>query len=182
VQQLGIGLGSTDGFIELHYLLEDAFDGERFDPHFPHQVMAKQSFHTHPIYAILHESIYAEGAATRWAAERTRAEHPGLNFVPGGRFSFTGEMVFPWMFEQFRDCPAGRPHLPRGPTGALPRPPRAQQGSDACIVYADDMFVDLDPARRAANANARLDHQREHNGLRPTASASDRLDRLNRDR
>ena len=35
-------------------------------------------FDTNPIFCILHESIQAEGYATRWAAERLRSEFPGV--------------------------------------------------------------------------------------------------------
>lgn len=37
------------------------------------------------------------------AAERVRGEYPTLAWTPGKDFAFTGEMIFPWMFEQFRE-------------------------------------------------------------------------------
>ena len=53
-------------------------------------------FERNPIYAILHEACYADGVATRWSAERVMpaeyADTPEL---------FTGEHVYPWMFEDY---------------------------------------------------------------------------------
>ena len=37
------------------------------------------SWHSNPLYAILHESIYCQGAASRWAAEAVRQEAPSRN-------------------------------------------------------------------------------------------------------
>ncbi|MFM7969413.1 alpha/beta fold hydrolase [Aeromonas sp. A-5] len=103
LQQQGLDLGASGAFEELYYLLEDAFIGEKLNPAFLYKVQAMQPFNTNPVFAILHEAIYAEGEATRWAAERVRGEFPALNWAPGKDFAFTGEMVYPWMFEQFRE-------------------------------------------------------------------------------
>ena len=62
-----------------------------------------QPFNTNPVFAILHELIYCEGSASNWAAERVRREFPAPAWAPGKDFAFTGEMIFPWMFEQFRE-------------------------------------------------------------------------------
>jgi hypothetical protein len=37
-------------------------------------MMDQLSFASGPLYALLHEACYAQGCATRWAAERIRAE------------------------------------------------------------------------------------------------------------
>ena len=62
LQQQGLDLGASGAFEELYYLLEDAFIGERLNPAFLYQVQAMQPFNTNPVFAILHESIYCEGA------------------------------------------------------------------------------------------------------------------------
>ena len=98
-----IAIGATGAFDELYYLLEEAFIGDKLSPAFLYQVQSMQPFNTNPLFAILHEAIYAEGEATRWAADRVRGEFPAVNWVPGKDFAFTGEMVYPWMFEQFRE-------------------------------------------------------------------------------
>ena len=64
-----------------------------------------------PLYWPLQEFIYANGelkTPIRWAAQRVRGEHP--EFAGGIRpLNFTGEAMFPWMFEQER---ALRPFKP----------------------------------------------------------------------
>ena len=59
------------------------------------------SFDTNPIYALLHEAEYCQGEASRWAAERVRGAYPEFNWAPGKPFLFTGDMVYPWMFEEY---------------------------------------------------------------------------------
>ena len=65
-------------------------------------VMAETGFADNPLYAVLHESIYAQGAApTAFAAGRVRDEFP--RFDPAQRpLMLTGEMIYPWMFEEIR--------------------------------------------------------------------------------
>ena len=80
----------SDGAEHLHHLLELPPDS----PAFLHDAERVLEFARDPIYAVLHEACWADGGATRWAAERllpaAYAEQPEL---------FTGEHVFPWMFE-----------------------------------------------------------------------------------
>ena len=44
-------------------------------------MMNELSFATGPLYALLHEAAYAQGFATRWSAQRIRAEFE--EFAPG---------------------------------------------------------------------------------------------------
>ena len=56
------------------------------------------SFVRRPLHALLHESIYCNGSASRWAAQRVRDGLPHLS--PDARpLQPTGEMIFPWMFD-----------------------------------------------------------------------------------
>lgn len=81
-QSLGILLGGGDGSHQLHYLLEDAFvptpAGPALSDAFLEGARAVLSFAGHPLYALVHEAIYAQDPAepTAWAADRVRAEHP----------------------------------------------------------------------------------------------------------
>lgn len=79
-QQAGFMLGFHDGMEKLHYLLEDAFcaglRGDELSLPFLHAVEHSQSFETNPIFAVLHEMCYTQGAAARWSAERIRGEFP----------------------------------------------------------------------------------------------------------
>lgn len=75
-QMSGLALGSADGMERLHFLLEDAWcePGEDLSTAFLHGVDTLHAFETNPIYWLLHESIYADGAggATQWAAGRAQ--------------------------------------------------------------------------------------------------------------
>lgn len=89
LRQLGWWLGMADGFEKLHYILELPPGS----PAFLHDVEHALPFARNPLYAVIHESCYADGCATRWAASRMlEYDDPLL---------FTGEHVFPWMFEEY---------------------------------------------------------------------------------
>lgn len=104
-QQLGMGFGASDGFEALHYLLEGAFvpgqNGPELSYTFLRGVENMQSFDTNPIYALLHEAEYCQQAASRWSAERVRANFPEFELAPGKPVYFTGEMIYPWMFDEY---------------------------------------------------------------------------------
>lgn len=57
------------------------------------------------IYSILHEPIYTNGTAPRWSAHRVKEdEYPEFSLKrldSDDPLYFTGEMVYPWMFD---DC------------------------------------------------------------------------------
>ncbi|MGY3865545.1 alpha/beta fold hydrolase [Aeromonas bivalvium] len=193
LQQQGLDLGASGAFEGLYFLLEDAFIGERINPAFLYQVQAMQPFNAHPIFAILHEAIYCEGSASDWAAERVRAEHPELAWAPGQDFAFTGEMIFPWMFEQFRELvplkEAAHLLAKKADWGPLYDPAQLARNPVpvACAVYADDMYVEFDFCRDTlkglGNSRAWITNEYEHNGLRADGEQIlDRLIRLNRDR
>ncbi len=109
-QQVGFMLGFDDGMENLHYLLESAFcfgaDGDELSTPFLRTLENSQSFETNPIFAVLHEMCYTQQAAARWSAERVRGEFPDMDWAPGRPPSFTGEMIYPWMFD---DYPGLRP-------------------------------------------------------------------------
>lgn len=113
LQLLGLsGLGSSGGFERLHYLFERAWDPvlvhgceKRLSNVFLRMFENWLPFDTNPLYALMHESIYCQGAASNWAAHRVRDEF-GDSFdavkaaESGQPVFFTGEMVFPWMFDE----------------------------------------------------------------------------------
>ncbi|XVF73115.1 hypothetical protein PTKIN_Ptkin12aG0175800 [Pterospermum kingtungense] len=113
LQFLGLsGLGSSAGFERLHYLFERVWDPtlvpgapKRISSYFLNSYESWLSFDTNPLYAILHESIYCQGASSRWSAHRVRADHESkfdaIRAAKEGRpVFFTGEMIFPWMFDE----------------------------------------------------------------------------------
>ncbi len=92
-RQLGWMLGMSDGAEHLHYILELPPQSRGFR----HDVQSGlPPFSRNPLYAVIHESSYSDGAVTDWSAARVRPEaykdDDGL---------FTGEHVFPWMFEDY---------------------------------------------------------------------------------
>ncbi|HEV7753058.1 MAG TPA: alpha/beta fold hydrolase [Baekduia sp.] len=92
LRQLGNVLGMSGGTDRLHHLLELPVGS----PAFLHDVEAAMPFARQPLWAIIHEALWADGGTTRWAADRVLPEvfqeRPEL---------FTAEHVFPWMFEEY---------------------------------------------------------------------------------
>ncbi|GAA1595936.1 alpha/beta fold hydrolase [Actinomadura kijaniata] len=187
-QTLGVMLGMSDGAHRMHYLLEGAFDGDEPSDVFLRQVEAHTAYAEAPFHAILHEPCYAQGgSATRWAAHRVRAEFPAFDALEDDApFPFTGEMVYPWQFEQdpylvpLREAAhllAGRDDWPAlYDAGRL----AANEVPVAAAVYHDDMYVDRELSLRTAAAVRGLrpwiTNEYEHDGLRNSGGRV--LDRL----
>jgi len=125
--QVGISLGSSpSSFASLHSLFQSAFASDDEDDvgelsrSFLKSMDSIQPFDDHPLYFLLHESIYADGGRyetsnnpSNWAADTV------YDIDGGGDFDFTtspqqqgggndddgdpillfGEVVFPWMAE-----------------------------------------------------------------------------------
>ncbi|AEW96956.1 MULTISPECIES: alpha/beta fold hydrolase [Streptomycetaceae] len=197
-QSLGMMLGSSTGSHTLHYLLEDAFlpgpgDAALSDS-FLHQAQQHLSFAQRPLYAVLHEAIYGQRsvsrAATGWAAQSVRDEFPRFDadraLSAGEPVLFTGEMIYPWMFET---DPALVPLrgvaeelAARGDWPDLYDADRLARNEVpvAAAVYHDDMYVDtadsLATARAVNSLRTWVTDEYEHDGLR--ASGGRVLDRL----
>ena len=179
-QQIGINFGMSDSFIATYYQLENAFIEVSGQPQlryeFLNAMLSEQGFQTNPIYAILHESIYCQGNASNWSAHRVRNEWTAFNYQKGQPFYFTGEMVFPWMFEQYTNLkPLQQAAEILAAKTDWPTLYNAEQLANntvpvSCAVYADDMFVEMDFSRETLacipNANAWITNEYEHNGLR----------------
>jgi pimeloyl-ACP methyl ester carboxylesterase len=189
-QALGQMLGASTGSHTLHYLLEDPFAGADLSDVFLHQASELLSYASAPLYALVHEACYAQGAATRWSAERIRAEFPEFSaetaLSTGEPVLFTGEMVYPWILEH---DPALRPLAEAGQLlagredwPALYDPARLARNSvpAAAAVYFDDMYVprELSLPTAAAIRGLRpwVTNEFEHDGLR--VSNGRVLDRL----
>ncbi len=194
-QSLGRILGAASGSDTLHFLLEEAFAGPALsgavlsDAFLAH-VGARLSFAEAPLYALVHEACYAQGTATRWAADRIMAEFG--EFDPAAAVDgditllFTGEMIYPWMFETdpvlrpLRDAAeelAARDSWPR-----LYDPARlvASDVPAAAAVYFDDMYVPRQLSLATAGAVRGLrpwvTNEYQHDGLGTSSGAV--LDRL----
>src|SRR5215472_15194068 len=194
-QQAGFMLGFDDGMEKLHYLLEDAFcaghESEELSLPFLRAFENSQSFETNPIFAVLHEMCYTQGTASRWAAERVRAEFPEANWSPGKPPSFSGEMIYPWMFEDYaglrplREVAEILAHEERWP--ALYDPARLARNTVPCaaVIYAEDMYVPRTLSEQTAASIAGmkvwLTNEHEHNGLRASPAVFERLLALRRE-
>ncbi|ODM15078.1 hypothetical protein SI65_09574 [Aspergillus cristatus] len=61
-------------------------------------------FDNNVIYAVLHESIYCQGQASNWTADRQRAEDPYFQiYLNKNQIYFTGEMIYKDMFESYTE-------------------------------------------------------------------------------
>ncbi len=179
-QQIGINFGVSDTFLPTYYWLESALIEVNGKPQlryeFLNDMLAQQNFQTNPIYAILHESIYCQGFASQWSAHRVRQEHDAFNYEQGKPFFFTGEMVFPWMFEQYVNLKPLKEaaELLAEKADWTPLYDAQQLANNkvpvSCAVYADDMFVEMDISRETLaampNSKAWITNEYEHNGLR----------------
>jgi pimeloyl-ACP methyl ester carboxylesterase len=179
-QQLGMGFGASYGFETVHYLLEEAFvegrNGSEFNFVFLRGVENEHPFETNPIYAILHEAIYCQGEASRWAAERVRAEFPAFELAADRPVMFTGEMIYPSMFEDFAYL---RPLKEAAHILAEDADwPRLYEVSTlqantvpcAAAIYYNDMYVERtfseETARTIRGIKTWVTSEYAHNGLR----------------
>ena len=188
-QQVGFLLGFDDGMENLHYLLEDAFcasvSGDELSYPFLRALENAQSFEAHPIFAVLHEMCYTQRSASRWSAHRVREEFPETNWAPGRKPAFTGEMIYPWMFDDYRELRplrevaeilAGEERWPD-----LYDPARLARNDVPCaaVVYAEDMYVPRryseETAARIAGMKVWLTNEFEHSGLRTSERVFERL-------
>jgi pimeloyl-ACP methyl ester carboxylesterase len=189
-QSVGLMLGSSAGSNTLHYLLEDPFAGGELSDDFLHRVQALLSYASAPLYAVLHEACYAQGAATRWSAQRIRAEFGEFDAaaaIEGEQpLMFTGEMVYPSVFREdpvlqpLAECAellAARANWP--PLYDAGRLARCEVPV-AAAVYFDDMYVprelSLETAAAIRGLRRWVTSEYEHDGLRVSDGVV--LDRL----
>jgi pimeloyl-ACP methyl ester carboxylesterase len=177
LRQLGWMLGMSDGAERLHYILELP----ESSPAFLHDVEAGlPPFSRNPLYAVVHEGCYADGSVTNWSAARVQPEDYEHDVE-----LFTGEHVFPWMFE---DYGALRPLRQAAELLAAYQWPSLYDArrlascevASAAAVYAYDMYVERrfseETAALIPSMRPWLTNEYEHNGLR--ADGARILDRL----
>ncbi|PON91153.1 Peptidase [Trema orientale] len=114
LQSLGVSfLGCYAGFERLHYILETVWDPvivpgapKRVSYNFLDTFEKLIAFKTNPLSALLSESIFCQGASSRWSAQRIRGEYESeFDAIRAAKgrcpVLFTGEAIFPWMFDEF---------------------------------------------------------------------------------
>ncbi|MFI8852215.1 alpha/beta fold hydrolase [Streptomyces sp. NPDC053499] len=197
-QCLGMLLGEGSGSHRLHYLLESAWirgaAGPELSDTFLEGVRAQVSLAARPLFAVLHEPIYAQRSlssqGTGWAAQRVRAEFREFDAeratATGEPVLLTGEMIYPWMFgldpalsplREVADLLAERSDWPDlYDTERL-------AGNEVPVyaaVYDGDMYVDRDHSLATARAVPRIrtwvTDEWEHDALR--VSDGEVLERL----
>ncbi|MFD0419980.1 alpha/beta fold hydrolase [Streptomyces sp. NPDC127108] len=187
LRTLGLALGMGDGFERIHWLLDESLeaDGELSDT-FLRQVMVVTGFTDNPLFAVMQETLYGQGAGpTGWAADRALTDFAEFT-EDADPLLLTGEMIYPWMF---RDIAGLRPFADAADLLAdrTDWPPlydlerlAANEVPLAAIVYHDDMYVDAGLSLRTAcqvgAARVWVTNEWEHDGV--TASGGRVLERL----
>jgi pimeloyl-ACP methyl ester carboxylesterase len=195
--QLGMSFGMSDGFEAVHYLIEDAFvdlprsvGGRELNRNFLYGIEQAQHFDTNPIYTLLQEACYTQEVASDWSAERLLSEFPAFA-RDGDRkeaepILFTGEMVYPWMLEQYpqlkplKDAADLLAKKSDWPMLYDVEKLRHNRVPVAAAVYYDDMYVHREFSEETAqvvpNLKLWVTSEYEHNGLRADGEAI--VDRL----
>jgi len=162
---LGSQLGMTGGDLAVHYLLER----DPSSPAFGADLAALAPFAgRNPLYAVIHESSYADGHQTRWSCQRMLPDEDPLDLL-------TGEHVFPWHFEELPDL---APYREVAALLAEEEWPRLYDAGVlaavdvpvAAAIYTDDPYVDRvfseETAALLPNARTWVTDEHLHNGLR----------------
>ena len=191
--QLGLQFGMSDGFEAVHYLIEEAFvdgvDGrykQEINWNFLFHLEQLQSFDTNPIFALMQEACYTQQAASNWSADRLLAEYPEFAINRSGAILFTGEMIYPWMFDaypQLQPLKRAADLIARDATWPMlydVEKLTQNRVPVAAAVYFDDMYVHREfseeTARMVPNMKLWITNQYEHNALRADGEAV--VDRL----
>lgn len=180
VASLPKGTISTSG--DANGSSEDSTDGT-LNQHFLLSVMVMTGFDDNPLYAALHENIYARtDGRCNWSAGRLL---PASMSEVARPLCLTGEMIYAWMFDDiaalkpFRDavhCLAQRPaSLPNYDAAAL----AANRVPVAAAIYFDDMYVDaklsVPVAETLGCCSYWVTSEYEHDGLRADSRVFARL-------
>jgi pimeloyl-ACP methyl ester carboxylesterase len=180
LRQLGFHFGSRDGFEQVHYLLEKAFvsgsKGKDISYTFLRGLENLQPFETNPIFAVLNEAIYCQEFASNWSADRILEEYPQFRIKKAKPVFFFGEMIFPWMFDDYERL---RPLKPAANIlakyDAWPRlydAAQLQENQVPCVaaVYYNDMYVERvfseETAALIDGMNIWITNEHEHSALR----------------
>ncbi|WCJ22696.1 alpha/beta-Hydrolases superfamily protein [Euphorbia peplus] len=194
LQLLGLsGLGSSSGFERLHYLLERVWDPiivpgseKRISYYFLKAFESWLDFVSNPLYALMHESIYCQGASSRWSANRIMAENNGkfdaiVAAKEGRPVFFTGEMVFPWMLDEihalrpFKDAANILAEKEDWPSLYDVAALNNNKVPVAAAVYCEDMYVNfkvaMETASQIAGIRLWITNEYMHSGLRDAGAS-----------
>ncbi|PNP89711.1 alpha/beta fold hydrolase [Gardnerella sp. DNF00502] len=191
LQTLGSSFGMKPSFERIHWVLDSAFsdaDGSlkafkhsggsisgSLSDEFLYSIMDETS--SSPLYWPLQEFIYADGELDnpiRWAAQQVRDSMPEFS-CSARPLLFTGEAVFPWMFDQelalspFK--PAVDSMMEDKKFGKIYDEEQLSNNEVPlqAAVYFDDLYVDsglqLDTLSRISNSHYWTTNEFEHDGV-----------------
>ena len=166
LRTIGHRIGMQGGAEQLHYLLER----DPFSSAFAHDLMASMPFRgRNPLYAVFHESSYADGGATRWSADRTMPQA-----VKDDPTLLGAEHLHASLFDEDSELAAFREVAHILAEHEWPRmyDEAALAAADvpiAAAVYVNDPYVPLEFSLETANllpdCRAWVTSEYEHNGL-----------------
>ena len=186
--QLGIGLGgSPSAFASLHSLFASAFisdDEDELSRAFLKAMDSTQPFDDHPIYFLMHESIYADANSdcekSDWSAFRAYDKDGTFNFKTSCSSEstdptlLTGEVVFPWMADGdyaelsgFGMRALAQALADKNDWGQLYDPENMRRAlavdgtgvsKAAAAVYYDDMYVDFNACMKVTKRGGPLEN------------------------
>ena len=175
-QQLGLNLGFSDGMATLNFLFERAFIDNKLSYPFLKNMLSLQNFDTNPIFTVLHEACYAQGFSTNWSAQRILNEYPEFSINKKEKLIFLGEMLFPWMLDNYKMLkPFRRAANILADKSDWPilydeNNLRKNNVPIAAAVYTNDMYVDrefsMNLAKIIPNISVWETEIFEHNALR----------------
>ncbi|XP_060668502.1 uncharacterized protein LOC107432885 isoform X2 [Ziziphus jujuba] len=166
LQTLGLScLGSSNGFERLHYMLETIWDPVII-PGSPKRIS---------------NNFLNAGTSSLWSAQRIRTEYEEKFDAiraakQGDPVYFTGEMIFPWMFDeihalkQFKDAAHILAEKQDWPSLYDTTVLNNNKVPVAAAVYYDDMFVNfklaMETASQIAGIRLWITNEYMHSGLR----------------
>ncbi|QUX92051.1 proline iminopeptidase [Marinomonas sp. A3A] len=190
-QSIGILLGMGPGIDQVHWLVDEAFAGSdktRLSGVFLEQVMNITSYHEGPLFAAIHESIYGRpNESTSWTAQQLRDQFSEFD-APHSPLMLTGEMIYPWMFDQISSlrpfaeaANALATYKDYAPLYDLEKLAKNKVPVVAA-VYHNDMYVprelSLKTASQVSNTQVWVTNSYEHDGVRQSPEVFSKLREL----
>ena len=106
-RQLGILFGFHGGMDTVHEIVLRAVNDIDMFGHLTRGSLSSidrgVSYDDNLLYSILHEPLYCQGEASKWSAHRLQDEIPEYDLDREGPIYFAGEMIYPWMFEDYAE-------------------------------------------------------------------------------
>ncbi|PWW74197.1 alpha/beta-hydrolase [Tuber magnatum] len=162
---LGLSFGGHGGIDGVHNLVQRAHTDIKVLGHLSYKVLqsiqGSQCFDGNVLYALVHEPIYCQHRSANWSALRTKPDDQEFNLEQsldkeGQPVYFTGEMIFPWTFEDYAEV-SKLEFVARILAEDAEWPSLYCENALAknevpvyAATYMEDMYVDYTHARRTA--------------------------------